>query len=85
MQEQRYDGTELLTESATPEKVNEAINNPQNKTVAVHRPGEEFTTLDGTQYRVGPAGNLVRISPKVYRRKRASYTHPKTEKGVSHG
>lgn len=64
MQEQRFDDSEILTPSVTPAQLAEAIENKENKTVSIHRPGTVFQTRDGIEYRVGPRGNFIRITPK---------------------
>ncbi len=62
MQENRYDGTEVLTEKATSEQVHRALANPANKTVSVHNSGSVIKSITGAQYEVQKDGSLRRIN-----------------------
>jgi len=60
MQETRYDGTERLTLLENEKQLQDAVADPRNKTVTVHKPGSLMKMSDGTMYRVAPDGSWRR-------------------------
>jgi hypothetical protein len=68
MQEFRYDGSEKLTEEATLEKVEKALEDARNKTVALHKEGTTFTSK-GQTYEVMKGGKLKRRAKNKAARK----------------
>ena len=61
MQEMRHDGTEKLTDHATPEDFLGAFGREHNRTVALHKPGSLITQPGGDQYLVDDSGAWRRI------------------------
>ena len=59
MQEIREDGSELLTDSVSKDQIMQAIDNPINRSVHIHKPGSTFyDTISGKKFTVLPDGRL---------------------------
>lgn len=69
MQERRYDGSEKLTPSADMEQLLKAIEDPDNASVTMHKPGAEFIG-NGHRWKVLPDGKLKKLSIGQRRRNR---------------
>ncbi len=58
MQEQRIDGSEVLTPNVTIEQINEALFDDRNISVTIHNPGSIVHTKDGKKYQVTVDGKF---------------------------
>lgn len=61
MQETRYDGSVVLTSSATQEQILAALGDPSNKVVAVHKPGSAVRLPDGREFVAQADGTWVNL------------------------
>ena len=62
MEEQRFDGSELFTEGVSGKQIEEAILNPENKRVVIHKTGSVIKSKDGVFYRIDKNGARRKIS-----------------------
>jgi hypothetical protein len=67
MQENRIDGSQVVTPNAGIEEIKKALDDPRNKSIYLHAPGQKFKLKDGTEYLVGAKGTIHKISPKARR------------------
>lgn len=63
MQENRYDGNDVLTDKVNEDQIKRALRDARNKVVAVHNAGSVITHSDGRQYVVQADGSWVRVRP----------------------
>lgn len=63
MQEIRYDGSQVLTDSATKQQILQALGDPTNKVVALHKPGSAVTLPDGSEFVAQVDGTWARMAP----------------------
>jgi hypothetical protein len=61
MQETRRDGTQVLTDRADIEDIQDAMRRPETESVALHKPGSTITFGSGAQYTVQPDGSWRRL------------------------
>lgn len=61
MQEQKWDGGEELTDQASIEDFKEAMDNPKNKSITLHKSGSTFTNTNGVEYRVSQEARIKPI------------------------
>jgi hypothetical protein len=66
MQEIKWTGEEKLTEKVTLDEIAKAVEDPSNKTVAIHKDGSEFVS-EGQSYRVN-GGKIEAIKRKNKRK-----------------
>lgn len=62
MQETRYDGTSELTDDPTLQEFLEAMGEPRNRTISLHKPGTIVTTQEG-RFLVGEFGAWSKVLP----------------------
>lgn len=80
MQEKRWDGLEVLTDTVNETQLRQAMQalapapaaEParQNRAVALHAPGSIVKLDDGMEYRIGPTGNWIRLGKKPSKKAR---------------
>ena len=61
MEEQKFDGTDKLTDNARLEDVFKALDDKVNKMVALHKPGSVIKSKDGKFYRVDKNGAWIKF------------------------
>jgi hypothetical protein len=58
MQEIRKDGTEKITKNVKQEQIFEALKNPENKTIIIHKEGSVMKTVEGKEFTLGKDGKF---------------------------
>ena len=61
MEEKRFDNSTVFTNCATFENMKNALGNPMNKTILLHKPGSVIKTKDGKFYRIDKNGTRRKI------------------------
>jgi len=79
VQEIRYDGSQILTDSVTQEQILAALGDPSNKTVALHKPGSAVMLPDGSEFVAQANGSWARLKSAEERAAEARMEAIKTE------
>lgn len=69
MQEQKWEGPDVLTEQATDEDLQKALEDQSNRAVTVHKPGSEFKA-NGIDYRVTSEGRIESVGKHAKRKRK---------------
>ena len=62
MQENKWDGKDVLTNDPKVFDYLKAVECPENRFVALHKPGSDVTLSDGTKYKVNKNGSWIKVN-----------------------
>jgi len=66
METKRYEGDNILTGGASLEQFREALEDPDTRSVTMHKPGEIIVHSDGVRYQVQDNGEWRKLTEEEY-------------------